>query len=428
MNNRRPVDPRVATVDERTVAQIIERASSPHFDRWWATVAYSGFCAAPVHLAGSGLVATPVLARCKNRRASVCPSCSRLYAGDMWQLVHRGLVADDTPAVFATLTAPSFGRVHRLGTCHATRRHRCPHRRPTGCGATHSGTDSLVGTPLCAACYDYPSHVLFTWHAPELWHRFTIRLRRNLRRALRAVPSDPADTRLSYVKIVELQQRGVPHYHVVFRLDSMSGAEPSQLTSAQLAELVVQSADATRLRVPGGDDDTCAVRFGEQVDAQPIGDLDLSRRRAIAGYLAKYVTKSVADVGLSPRRLSPEAIERLAVSDHVSNLLVTLVHLAEHPDRTDMLRWLHTLGYRGHVSSKTRQYSTTMTALRAQRAAWREDKQVRADCAEGPTWTYAGNGHSNDGERLLATSAALRAIEQQRVGRQAVRDELEEST
>lgn len=68
--------------------------------------------------------------RCGNRRASKCPACSRLYAGDTFQLIRAGVAGGktvpvsvaDNPLVFATFTAPSFGKVHgrrdQLGRCH----------------------------------------------------------------------------------------------------------------------------------------------------------------------------------------------------------------------------------------------------------------------------------------------------------------------
>ncbi len=57
---------------------------------------------------------------CKDRRASVCPSCSRLYAKDAWHLVAAGIrggkgvdaCVANHPQLFVTLTAPSFGPVH----------------------------------------------------------------------------------------------------------------------------------------------------------------------------------------------------------------------------------------------------------------------------------------------------------------------------
>ena len=32
----------------------------------------------------------------------------------------------------------------------------------------------MLGQPLCRDCYDYASHVVWQWWAPELWRRFTI--------------------------------------------------------------------------------------------------------------------------------------------------------------------------------------------------------------------------------------------------------------
>ena len=102
------------------VDQIVSRASSPEYDNWWAQAEHAGFCSSPVELRGRGADGRPVtiLTRCKNRRATVCPSCSALYSGDTWQLVHQGISPHDSelltarPTVFATLTAPSFGAVH----------------------------------------------------------------------------------------------------------------------------------------------------------------------------------------------------------------------------------------------------------------------------------------------------------------------------
>ena len=93
-----------------------------------AEVDQAGLCAHPVRLRGltldrsSGeLVEGDLLVACKDRRAAVCPSCSRLYQADAWQLVAAGIrggkgVSPSVvahPQLFVTLTAPSFGPVHR---------------------------------------------------------------------------------------------------------------------------------------------------------------------------------------------------------------------------------------------------------------------------------------------------------------------------
>ena len=87
------------------------------------------------------------------------------------------------------------------------------------------------------------------------------------------------------------------------------------------------------------------------------------------GYVAKYVTKSLHDFRISARRLWPEAICELAVSAHVRAILTTIAGLADH-GVAGIGKWLHTLGYRGHITTKSRRYSTTLTALRAARVEW----------------------------------------------------------
>jgi hypothetical protein len=130
--------------------------------------------------------------RCGNRRAAVCPSCSAEFKGDAWHLLMCGLAGGKGipasvathPCTFATLTAPSFGPVHGLGQkgpCRARRdRPVCPHGRPAWCTRRHTDDDGLLGQPLCADCYDYLAHVVWQWHAPELWRRFCIALQRDL--------------------------------------------------------------------------------------------------------------------------------------------------------------------------------------------------------------------------------------------------------
>jgi hypothetical protein len=273
-----------------------------------------------------------------------------------------------------------------------------------------------VGEPLCLDCYDYVGQVLFTWHAPELWHRFTINLRRQIGRQVRAAGQDATSARLSYVKVVELQRRGVPHYHSIVRLDPHEGGEDVPLSTVDLVDAVRTAAVSAHLEVGGIGGELVTVRFGQQIDVAPIPP---EHARRLAGYLAKYVTKSVADLGVSARQLSVEAIDDLAVSEHVRRILRTIVVLAEQPGRADMARSLHTLGYRGHISSKTRRYSTTMTALRARRAAFRSKSSDDAQIAEPAAWQVTGHGHRNAGERYLVMSAAERARESRIAARAA---------
>jgi hypothetical protein len=77
-------------------AEIVARAASAGYPQWWAKAGSVGYCTRPVHLVGRGPGGTrlSVLARCKNRRGAVCPSCSDLYRGDTWHLVHAGAAGE----------------------------------------------------------------------------------------------------------------------------------------------------------------------------------------------------------------------------------------------------------------------------------------------------------------------------------------------
>jgi hypothetical protein len=88
------------------------------------------------------------------------------------------------------------------------------------------------------------------------------------------------------------------------------------------------------------------------------------------------------------------------------------------------------LGFGGHFSSKSRRYSTTLTALRCARAAFAARRKRRAVALAGrdeedakeagvtvvlATWRYVGSGYRTEGEAWLARSAAAEAREQRRV-------------
>ena len=458
----------------RVVDQMLRRASSLGFDAWWRRAANAGFCAAPIQLVGTDRFgrARSVWVRCNNRRASVCASCSDLYARDTWQLVHAGLhgghhdmpssVAEH-PQVFVTLTAPGFGPVHTTGSdkngphgrrCHDRGRggyRRCRHGKPLWCSIIHGDDDARVGQPLCGDCYDYTGHVLFAWHAPELWRRFTIALRRLLDSHQRAIGEVAGSVGVNYVKVTEMQRRAIAHFHAVIRLDGppVPGEPPrapaSSITATDLAMLVQRAARAVTLTVTDPDSrggDARAIRFGTQTDTQPLHPTKdagpdtppRSSGRSVAAYLAKYVTKSVAEFGVGIRRMSPLAVAELDITAHVRAILTTITAMAAHRAYHGMERWLHTLGYRGHISTKSRLFSTTMGALRAHRAAW--TRQHHAEHAATPTdadrcrptstreaiaWGFDGVGLCNVGERALILSAAQRMIEHRHIARDNLR-------
>jgi hypothetical protein len=349
--------------------------------------------------------------RCRNRRATICAPCSRLHAGDTYHLVRAGLVGGknipvdvrDRPRLFITLTAPSFGAVHRAGTesqpvCRPRRgRHTCEHGRATHCDSRHTALgDPLPGQPLCADCYDYTGHVLWHAHAGRLWKAFTDNLHHHLaRRTGQSRTALRRAVRISYAKVAEFQRRAAVHVHAVMRLDGAGGPDdppPPWADATALIDVVRTAAAAVQLSVPFhpafGEYE---LRWGAQLDARPLradGGPDALSDDAVAAYVAKYVTKGAADTGAGldhPLKFAAE-IAIAPVSDHVRTLMATCWRLGDLPELEPLrLRaWTHSLGYRGHVLTKSRVYSTTYTALREERAAHERTVQDDEPGTAGP--------------------------------------------
>ena len=456
-----------ATLAPQVVEQIVTRAGRPDFDRWAEQVARCGHCSHPVRLRGrvehrsstdrrvaystDGEPDRVLLIRCGNRRAAVCPSCSWEYACDMWQLLYAGAAGGrkgvpesvrSHPLVFATLTAPSFGPVHttradRSGPARCRPTHGkprlCSHGRPTWCTAIHTEDDPRLGQPICPDCYDYFGHVAFNWHAPELWRRFTIALRRVLARQTGLTAAEFARScRVSFVKVAEFQRRGVVHFHALIRLDGPGeDYQPPQISvdAAGLTDGIRQAAAHVRLAVAMPDGPGLVLRFGTQLDIQtvnggPAGELTPEHA---ARYIAKYATKSAEDFGLGERRITPEALALLDVPHHVDRLVRTAWQLGEDPAYEGLRRWVHMLGFRGHFASKSRRYSTTLGAIRAERRSYRQRQSaedvrdlIDDDAAVVVShWQFAGVGYLTAGDSVLALSAAARAREQRKAARDA---------
>ncbi|MBI0300211.1 replication initiation protein [Streptomyces sp. PRKS01-29] len=459
----------MAGLDPTTLEDLFRVAGSPGLDRWMDQTRRNGGCADPIHLTGSTKTLDPTTGTvlhhystdaepggrlrvaCGNRRASRCPSCAWTYAGDTYHLIRAGLVGDtakgtpdtvrDHPRVFATLTAPSFGPVHNRPTSGRCR-----------CGTAHPEGAPEVGTAIDPDTYDYAAAVLWNNHASDLWRYFTIYLRREIaKRAGLTQKAAREQSRLSFGKVAEYQKRGAVHFHAVIRFDGPEGPDtpPPHWASVGLltdaihaaaARVAVEVAPAAYRPDPGRPARTQparTLRWGTQLDVQPIGAFGNGEEiteQAVASYVAKYATKAAETTGTVDRRVgNKEALILLEVPDHPRRLIEACLDLHPlYPDRK-LLDWAHMLGFRGHFSTKSRRYSTTLGALRQARADYRAAQERRErglpdpdDHPEATTlviahWTYAGHGHT-PGESWLAANIRRDIADARETARQALAD------
>ncbi|MEU6160101.1 replication initiator [Streptomyces sp. NPDC047130] len=480
-----------AGLDPATLADLLRVAGSPGFDRVQDQIRRTGGCSDPIHLRGSTVTRDRETGQvlyaystdtepggrlrvaCGNRRASRCPSCAWTYAGDTYHLIRAGLTGDpakgtphtvrDHPRVFATLTAPSFGPVHNR-----------PGKRPCRCGTWHQEDAPELGTPLDPETYDYAGAVLWNNHASDLWRYFTIYLRREIAKRAGLTQKDAREqSRVSFGKVAEYQKRGAVHFHAVIRFDGPAGPDsppPRWATLDLLTDAIHAAAARVAVDVPAaGKQPARTLRWGTQLDVRPVRAFDDGEditEAAVASYVAKYATKAAETTGAadapvhcrtcrgtgrSPRydradsalgRCATcqgtglgENLTRLDIPEHARRLMAACVSLQPLYRDRQLARWAHMLGFRGHFSTKSRTYSTTLGALRQVRADYRAAQHRAAlglpdpaDTDEGTTltlahWAYAGHGHT-PGESWLAASIARDIQLNRETAREALLDQL----
>ncbi|MFF0173195.1 replication initiator [Micromonospora profundi] len=452
---------------------------------------------------------------CGNRRATVCPACAQTYQRDAFQLLRAGLIGGkgvpesvaQHPAVFATFTAPSFGSVHtravkrhtcgnrkrcdcRAEPCHARRdTGLCPHGRPAVCWARHETGDQALGQPLCLDCYDHTHQVVWNLFSGELWHRTKQAAERWLAKLARrrGIPRVHVVTasgnvrkvppvRLSHGKVAEFQARGAVHFHALVRLDGVHPDDPTAVIPPPAGFTVADLDDAIRAAVEQvtfhtsthpDQPDGWLIAWGDPgkgLDIRPIsltGDGDVTDSM-VAGYLAKYATKSTEVTGHRSTRLDRDSIGDYADpdGDHTARLIdacwhtgrptTTPVPLSERPrdhrprpgfvDRWEcpdcgthtrypacpvciaarqaaldtkptkpaatnpyarLRRWAHMLGFGGHFLTKARRYSVTFQLLRDTRVSFRRHEHEHQGQGDEQPGTLRAVDHLDEDDTTL---------------------------
>jgi hypothetical protein len=358
-----------ALLEDALLAGVVDRMTRPDYPAFEAQLRSSGYCSRPVRLQGRVDVCDGYGRRrqvwttdgepdgilrkaCGNRREAVCGPCAERYRRDAYHLIAAGLrggkgIPDTVtghPALFATLTAPSFGIVHAhiLGPdgqplrCHPRRdRPVCRHGIVTSCGRVHGPDDPCLGEPLCPDCFDYEGAVVWNNLLGELWRRSTIYLPRKLAKLTGITQKALHEqVRVSYVKVSEYQHRGLVHLHPVIRLDKrMPDYRADEIrppdrrfTSELLEQALRETVKDVKVEIPE-ELGAGTIRWGQQLDVEQLPAEDDEGRRRWAGYLAKYTTKSTEQAGGLLHRVDRSEVEHSAVSEHNRRYLETAFEL-----------------------------------------------------------------------------------------------------
>jgi hypothetical protein len=395
---------------------------------------------------------------CGNRREAVCPSCAERYRQDAYHLIGAGLrggkgvpaSVSAHPFVFATLTAPSFGHVHTRpldsnGNPRQCRPRRdpsiCEHGIRLSCGRVHSEADPCLGQPLCTECFDHHGAVIWNNTLGELWRRTTVYLPRHLAAVVGMTQKRLRQlARIGYVKVAEYQARGLVHLHVVIRIDRAMPdyrreevRPPDPRFTSRLLEHAVNGAidvvSAPMAKDLADELGEQRVRWGQERDVRPIENAG-----ELAGYLAKYSTKSTEQAGGLLHPIDADSVETAPVSEHVRGYLRGAFELHElAQEANDRRRHAEREGFRqGHAEEPASSKCVTQRDGAA-RLAWRArqaqgcHETVRIRQLDGTEHTgrieriaIAAPRPEQPGEALLLTMTGGQTIQLAEIGLIAV--------
>ncbi|MEL5992466.1 replication initiator [Microbacterium phosphatis] len=319
------------------------------------------FCSKPYE------VSKGVYVRCQSRRSSACPSCAELYRGDWARVARSGIYDSDGQPVlgfryfFLTMSAPSFGRIHRVPKSSAERR-RCH------CGKAHSPEDvHLRGLPVDLDAYDYAGQV--AWHVGlgRLWNASVS--------AMRDLVPD-----LEYCAVREVQARMALHMHIIVRVPSTS------LTTAKALGAVARRATAahpvTGKQVAWGQRGVQDREIkSRHVDAPGTMPSDSAAAARVVRYVSKALNYSLKDI--NPGDSADPPPERFAFVQRLRKAARFDVRCTKCSGRPgDCAGKAHSsIGYAGHTISISRPTTErpgwsfsglTRASLREQRRVWME--------------------------------------------------------
>ncbi|MGO1737306.1 MAG: replication initiator [Leucobacter sp.] len=328
--------------------------------------------------------------RCGTRRRSMCPSCAALYAGDAKKLLRSGAVEVEPGAVIVmlTLTAPSFGKIHRAANTAVSPRLASTAqeawsvraaRSKCSCGSAHDATSVLVGTAVDPDSYGFAEQADWNASAGRLWNRTATKMGRAFE----------LDGRLQYAGTAEMQKRGAVHFHLLLRLPlrSIGGLRLRRDSSGRIRAREVEKVARMSMTSVAG----VERRWGQQIVAEMIAGPGIAgsrHARRTIGYLVKAVSYAAKDLGNDVgaeskhlRRAQSAALRmQCAACERVGRLFSRRCRSPRH----------RSFGYAGWPLRRSRGWSAlTFSALRGARSRWREESDDHtAVRASGIRWRF----------------------------------------
>lgn len=322
-----------------------------------------------------------VFVRCQSRRSAVCPSCAAQYRGDWQRLARSGMYdADGRPVkgfkyFFITLSAPSFGAVHRVPKPWDTKRLRC------ACGVVHSASDvDLRGLPVDLNGYDYDAQVRWHGAVSRLWASSVDAMRRRV-------------YTLEYFVVREVQARMALHLHAVVRVPDFMPVSAAELgaTARRATAVHPVTGEVMAWGQKGALDREIRPRRSHEEGVSP--DMSTAAARVI-GYVSKALNYSLKDVvpgyDAADSDPSPERMEFVRRLRRAARFTVRC-RACPPSGAADCSKRAHrSLGFGGHT--------VTMSRPTEFRSGWSFAQLTRKRIREERMAWASAHGSSGEGE------------------------------
>ena len=181
----------------------------------------------------------------------------------------------------------------------------------------HDEDDPRLGEPICPDCFDHQGAVVWNNALGELWRRtIPVYLPRTLARLTGMTQTRLRErVRVAYAKVAEYQRRGLVHLHAVIRLDrampSYRADEVHPPPARFDVELLEDAIRATVAAVVGAAARTssAAAAFAGATSSTSARSTTAHVSGEVAGYLAKYATKSTEQAGGVLHRVTEHQVD-----------------------------------------------------------------------------------------------------------------------